>query len=132
MKTINVSEATNLQLDWLVAKCEGYDVGFDAYGVLIQRHQVTDRFDPTTNPGWMHPIIEREGVNLRAIRKEGHSLYGMWLAAYDHGNTGTIVQWVKKPDWSRHYHVGPTSLIAAARCYVVSKSGETVEVPEEL
>lgn len=27
---------------------------------------------------------------------------------------------------------GPTPLIAAARCYVVSKLGEEVEVPEEL
>lgn len=111
MKTIKVAEATNKQLDWLVAKCEGHDVGFDAYGVMIERSRVTDRFDPTTNPGWMWPIIERERITTLAC---------------DH-------------DWEAQSRAaplvaveGPTALIAAARCYVVSKLGEEVEVPDEL
>jgi guanylate kinase len=30
------------------------------------------------------------------------------------------------------FNFGPTPLLAALRCYVVSKLGETVEVPEDL
>lgn len=30
------------------------------------------------------------------------------------------------------FHTGPTPLIAAMRCFVASKLGETVEIPEEL
>lgn len=42
------------------------------------------------------------------------------------------LNWVKREDWPRHYFVGPTPLIAAMRCYVASKLGDEVEVPEEL
>lgn len=61
-----------------------------------------------------------------------HVLHGKSLAMYDPGNTGTMVQWVKRTDWPRHYWQGPTTLIAAMRCYVASKLGDEVEVPEEL
>lgn len=127
MKKINVSEATNTQLNWLVAKCEGYDVGFDSYGVMIHRHQVTDRFDPTVNAGWMWPIIEREGIGLESEARD-HSI---WKARFRF----TKQIWFRNPMRQIHTYCsmqGPTSLIAAARCYVVSKLGDVVEVPEEL
>ena len=78
------------------------------------------------------PIIEREGINLRAIRKEGHALDGQWLAAYDHGNTGGLVHWVKRTDFPKHYFLGTKSLIAAMRCHVASKLGDEVDIPKEL
>jgi len=118
MKTIKVSEATNAQLDWLVAKCAGHDVGFDAYGVMIQRQQVTDRFNPTTNAGWMYPIIEQVGGLLMK----------RWLESSREGQCQVEIH-NYDGDWIAF---GPTLLIAAARCYVMSKLGETVEVPEGL
>ncbi len=78
------------------------------------------------------PIIEREGILLRALRREGHALDGQWLAMYDGTNTGTMVSWVKRTDFPRHYLSGPTPLIAAMRCYVASKLGDEVDIPEEL
>ena len=56
------------------------------------------------------PIIEREGITLRC------GLYG-WDAE------------LEEFDASSH---GPTALIAAMRCYVASKLGEEVDVPDEL
>jgi hypothetical protein len=64
------------------------------------------------------PIIEREGI---ATKK--------WLGAWQ-----AEVEFL--PDDDTHYRYGksygPTPLIAAMRCYVASKLGDEVEVPEEL
>ena len=59
------------------------------------------------------PIIEREGINLTV----GLSIYDWW--AVDDGGAGSKAN-------------GPTPLIAAMRCYVASKLGNEVEIPEEL
>ena len=55
------------------------------------------------------PIIEREGIGLLPSG-----------TAYYEREGGT------------HYSYGPTLLIAAMRCYVASKLGDEVEIPEEL
>lgn len=137
MKTIKIAEATPLQIDYLVAKEEGYtDWCGETEKFLPPRKEYGyvefSELDYSTNPAQGHPILEREGINFRAIRKEGHALHGMWLAAYDHGNTGTMVRWVKREDWHKHYLIGPTMLIAGLRCFLVSRLGEIAEIPEEL
>ena len=114
MKQIKVCEATGLVLDWLVAKCEGYDtVLTPARDVLILRKGVADYFDPHRNWGWGGPILEREGL---LIRPQPGNSWDSWK----HG--------VDEPGYS----IGPTPLIAAMRCYLVSRLGETAEVPDEL
>ena len=60
------------------------------------------------------PIIEREEMSV------------------EHCNTDT-----SDSPWSAcsaggKYHFGPTPLIAAMRCYVASKLGDTVDIPEGL
>jgi hypothetical protein len=35
-------------------------------------------------------------------------------------------------DGSEHHATGPTLLIAAMRCFVASKLGDTIDIPEEL
>jgi hypothetical protein len=131
---IKTSELTGAALDWAVAKCEGL---LAPDGIRLSEEYCdslghNQDGDFTTDWAQGGPIIEREGINIRAIRKEGHSLDGKWLAAYDHGNTGTMVEWVKRTDFPRHYLAGPTPLVAAMRCYVASKLGDTVDIPEEL
>ncbi len=78
------------------------------------------------------PIIEREGILLRPLRRAGHPMDGQWLAMYDGSNTGTLVRWVNREDFPRHYWSGPTPLIAAMRCFVTSKLGDEVDIPERL
>jgi hypothetical protein len=91
-------------------------------------------YAPLYSTDWAHggPIIEREGILLRPIRKQGHGMDGKWLAMYDGTNTGSITQWVKREDFLRHYLMGDTPLIAAMRCYVTSKLGDNIELPKEM
>ena len=56
------------------------------------------------------PIIEREGISIYRMTSD-------WSAAYNPSGAAQD---------------GPTPLIAAMRCYVAGKLGESVEVPEEL
>ena len=60
------------------------------------------------------PIIEREGINLRALSG------ALWEAE----------TW--SAEGGQYLLDGPTPLIAAMRCYVASKLGDEVEVPNEL
>lgn len=114
MKPIKVSEATGPALDWLVAKCEGKWILALAY--FLPNHSLR-RMNFSTDPAQAYPIIEREEISTQ--------------------HTGDAAKWRahvwddKREDfWPVMY--GPTPLIAAMRCRVVSKLGETVEVPEEL
>ncbi len=107
MKKINVADATNMQLDWLVAKIEGVQL---EYGLTDDERFCTD---------WSQggPIIERERVLVEPFGA------GVWRAAKADEDNFT----------RRHYsYRGPTPLIAAMRCFVASRLGDTVEVPEEL
>lgn len=137
MKTIKVAEATNIQLDWLVATIEfppgSYGGSAEHYSgnnnerwIRIpnkaERHY--DRARYTTAWSQMGPIIEREGIEV--VR--GNDLI------FPKGNEkGEYIEplWLASRGGGRKFH-GPTTLIAGARCYVASKLGETVEVPEEL
>ena len=122
MKTIRVSEATNTQLDWLVAKCEGAtSIRFDGefWRVESDYEEYLGNLDYTADWSQMGPIIERETISvMHRHRPPLHPEGDSWNAVILSSN---------KRGW-----YGPTPLIAAARCYVVSKLGETVEVPEEL
>ena len=137
MKTIRVSEATNTQLDWLVAKC-WYTDRRTELGVLGHAAFAVERapgsgdhctgwmlFTPTTDPAQMWPIIDREGIGVKRIRPVEH--YGR---IYTHAVWEAETR--RRNGIREQYQLGPTSLIAAARCYVASKLGGTVEVPEEL
>lgn len=134
MKTVKIADATNIQLDWLVATCAGIaftlDVSLPHYPLLVlagEEHLVDDfysGYSPTKRPGQMWPIIEREGIEL--VR--GNDL--IFPKGNEKGEYSEPL-WLASRGGGRKFH-GPTSLIAAARCYVASKLGETVEVPEEL
>jgi hypothetical protein len=103
---IKTSELTGAALDWAVARCE---CGPDDIT------QIDDPHFYSTDWAQGGPIIEREQITIGA---DGEG----WCAG--------------KPwdtDWmSGFVHRGDTPLIAAMRCYVASKLGDTVEVPEEL
>lgn len=115
MKT---SELIGPALDWAVAMIQGYDCQFDddiTGSWLVPREgylhdeKPLSSFTPSTN--WLQggQIIEREMICIY----------------FNSGNTWTALQGNKEFN-------GPTPLIAAMRCYVASKLGNKVEVPEEL
>ena len=103
---MRTSELTGAALDWAVAKCEG---------VLMRWERSTHdeaplEYSPSTDWAQGGAIIEREKIQ---IKENGH---GHWFAK------------IGKGKWMR----GTTPLIAAMRCYVASKLGDEVELPEEI
>ena len=118
MKIIQVSEATNLQLDWLVAKCEEDELAM----LNIQYPDMAKHYpkvSPSTDWAQGGQIVEREKIGTTRVDTNPD----IWAAHItDPWRAASNV-------YSR---LGDTPLIAAMRCYVASKLGDTVEIPEEL
>jgi len=111
MKT---SELTGHALDWAVAMCEGID--HDTAALNIMFGDDNDWFlAPSTDWAQGGPIIEREGIGVYQYR-------GAWSAHCPLPNGGLHACMEKQP----------TPLIAAMRCYVASKLGADIDVPELL
>lgn len=134
--TIPTSDLTGAALDWAVARAmPGFQYKKekhvqwldDEYWVMcddgVIRHHVEDqrwsgrnrRYDtedwsPSTKWKQGGPIIDREYIGTVPVSD------ATWHAT--------------DPDGANAY--GPTPLIAAMRCYVASKLGDTVDVPKEL
>ena len=128
MKT---SELTGAALDWAVAKCENVEVEIHSVQMIMKRRLRSLSSDEAATlpppkpylviPGkgnaqystdWAQggPIIERERMHVYASHTE-------WYATTF---LGTKQQRADTP------------LIAAMRCYVASKLGDEVEIPDEM
>ena len=105
MKT---SELTGAALDWAVAKCEGLCEGDFAW-----YYDRRDTFKYSIDWAQGGPIIEWEWIDLHCVNDS------LWEAECP-APCGLAMQ------------NGPTPLVAAMRCYVASKLGHDVDVPEEL
>lgn len=116
---INVSEATGPALNWLVAKASqpiysdaalisAVHGGYDGIGTYHEP------FNPSTDWAQGGPIIERERISIR-----------QWT------NVPIVHAYMPHDDapWASD---GTSPLIAAMRCFVTSKLGDEVDVPEEL
>jgi hypothetical protein len=106
---VRVSDTTTDQINWLVAKCENHNITVEDL-----RYQ---QFQYSTDWSQGGPLIERERIELRY-----HAVVvaGIWY------RDGIGI------DECTHKAIGPTPLIAAMRCFVISKLGEEVEVPDGL
>lgn len=118
---IKTSELTGNRLIWAVAKCETPEGGYKQWVQDDLDKGITHGMEYPTDWLWGGPIIERERIEL-VWRGDN------WVAnpSFEY-ETG--VQWANGEDGS---YTGPTPLIAAMRCYVASKLGKEVEVPDEL
>ena len=119
MKT---SELTGAALDWAVAKCAEMRIRIAAgnvYPHLLRLDGTGLNYTPSTNWAQGGPIIERELISISSPRGFG------WVAELWQEKTNPI---------TGHFTFGggDTPLIAAMRCYVASKLGDEVEIPEEL
>lgn len=138
MKTLELKGAA---LNWAVAQAEGdkvfrprlgrpgdwdkeaylKDGSDDRWVVRVENPKEARFVDWTYNPSgdWMQggPIIEKHGIHLEWSESHEH-----WLA----------YSWDRFSNPNHHMTDGDTALIAAMRCYVASKLGDEVEIPEEL
>lgn len=108
---IKADELTGAALDWAVAKCEGWNVSVDEF---LRSQLANSKFAYSTVWAKGGPIIEREKMAIMLCESVGD-----WLA--DLSGTDKVFT-----------ASGPTPLVAAMRCYVASKLGGEVEIPEEL
>lgn len=119
---VKTSEVSGAALAWLVAQCEGTDVRWSApHEQLLIVGLPYSVWHPHKDWNQGGPIIEREGIATRQVSDK------TWRADYSEA--------VLKHDNSAYAYLqqkGTTALIAAMRCYVASKLGDGVEVPDEL
>src|SRR5574343_209858 len=116
MKT---SDLIGPALDWAVAKCEGTKVTMQyskPHGVFWINDASMEYYELAYSTDWAQggPIIERERMNVR----DEVTQWASWV--WDSTRCGDVS------------YYGPTPLIAAMRCYVASKLGDEVDIPEEL
>lgn len=119
---LRTSELTDAALDWAVTKCMGFD------------HSVTSSewgmWGWATDWAQGGPIIEREGISL----KYEADPYRKWTATWRKIEYKVVrhhTKIVKGPKVEMSAPLG-SPLVAAMRCFVASKLGEEVEVPEEV
>lgn len=132
MTTVKTSGLEGAALNWAVAKAEGDDpviVFYEGGRSRIYKNEGMRRmgynFEPSKS--WSHggPIIEREDISFRKYHNPESETHGTYYAKVCRESV-TMVRWLK------HDMTGPTPLIAAMRCYVASKLGFEIELPEEL
>lgn len=102
------SELTGAALDWAVAKCENPAAPTED---LIYHVKCDKPLAYSTDWAQGGPIIDHEGI-------------GFYRA--------NMSKWWAHPYGGEYNAEGPTALIAAMRCYVASKLGEEVDIPDEL
>ncbi len=98
------SELIYEALDWAVTHAN-YEINGDE----VWRQ---DKCDYSTDWAWGGPIIEREGISI------GCHLDG--------------AEWFAQNYWGEYESSGPTALIAAMRCFVASRFGDEIDIPEDL
>lgn len=104
MKT---SELSGAALDWAVAQCEG----------LASYVEVVEGFKPSFDWAQGGAIIERERIGLHC----GDGTWGVYAGRWEASHPKCL-----------YVEGGETPLTAAMRCYVASKLGDEVQIPQEL
>lgn len=122
MKT---NELIGAALELMVVKCETPIGGYKSW----VRAEVDSGVVPagcrySSDWLWGGPIIEREKIELSWSGEH-------WTATWWADNSDMAKAPAKRFAHNRHQQ-GPTPLIAAMRCYVSSKMGDEVDVPEGL
>jgi hypothetical protein len=125
---IKTTELSGLALDYAVAMCEYPHLVYgDTIGLHHASHQLTipafkvpDCFyNPSVNWSVGGVIVERERITLDARESD-------WQARIWDDSIVDFIEVGKRGPYCN------TALIAAMRCYVTSKLGNEVEIPDEL
>lgn len=143
MREMKTAQLIGPALDWAVAKIEGYQcyINHDAFGpgeheVVYVNGETGDwhhngNWRASTNWSQGGPLIEKHDINTIRCNdlyfpkgnEHGDFYEPYWEATIDGGTDAGI------PLYKTY---GPTPLIAAMRCLVDAKLGDTVQIPSEL
>lgn len=122
MSKVQVSEATGPVLDWMVNEAQGWGrMYLEHWNKGGEKRFVLCDIMNSPSKNWDQggPIIERDRIGVCHYNESDGWEVPNWAA------------WRTDID-DRQMIMGETPLIAAMRCYVASKLGDEVEVPEEL
>lgn len=108
---VKTSDLSSEALDWAVWKIEHCNAKTDDELIAA-----LSPFNPSSNWAQAGPIIEREQITIS------------WQGAIWVGSKFNV----RVNDEYEFQNSGPTALVAAMRCYIESKLGDVVEVPNEL
>ena len=107
---VKTNELTGAALDWAVAEASGTPI-YRSWKTLTRMDMDGQHYwQPSIDWSQGGPIIQREELSS--------------LKCYSTNEWGCLNGEV--------FCEGPTPLVAAMRCYVASKLGDEVEIPEEL
>ena len=128
---VKTSNLIGPALDWAVAMCRGFD-GLDEDEWLI-RDGIADMplsaYTPSSDWAQGGPVIESANITVRPVFHAGRTENGSDTCRQD----GWSAHVEPKAYWiTPRPFAGSKPLIAAMRCYVTSKMGGEVEVPDEL
>lgn len=143
---IETAELKGAALDWAVAKCEGWLDDCCSWLYEATLSEVEDgSYKPSTDWSQGGEIIQREKITIVCAegdynpKKSGTpDCYDTYWVADKGRLTTSTVYGSQGDDFGNFFQVdcnaisGSTPLIAAMRCYVLSRLGEEVEVPDEL
>lgn len=141
---VKTTDLTGPALDWAVAKCEGFEPAITTVAEQAENFRTIVHCDGSKPPqeaidaviSGLKPRIYRNADKLTPIPKY----------SADWAQGGLIIEreqiatkfWQSEQSWIADVkggffeQYGATALIAAMRCYVASKLGDEIEIPEEL
>ena len=125
MAKVKTNELTDAALDWVVAECEKVRTYVRPYEHTMTGLCILDA-----------DLVDMETDDAQELRYSRDWAQGGQIIDRERI---TIRQWTNMPSIHAYmphdgapWGAGPTPLIAAMRCYVASKLGREVEVPDEL
>jgi len=121
MVNVKVCELSGKALDYAVAVCEGVEVKSFSESPALFYGKGFEKYSPSTNWAIAGPIIEREKITIKYT--------GSLLEFCACTKTGNGKFTELPPDFVQYAN---NPLIAAMRCYVASKMGGSVEIPDNL
>ncbi len=123
MKT---SELTRVALDWAVAKAGDMPIKINpGHGFFVKHPDGWEYFTPSADWGQGGSIIAKEKISI--ISQEPP--FELWRAT---NGTRVCEEAYSFEINNEVTEEGPTPLIAAMRCFVASKLGDEVDIPQEL
>lgn len=135
MKLCKVEELSHIALCYAVCKAEmphlkwGETIGIHhaSHQIVVPELPAPDCFSPFLNWKMFGPILEREGIGFTSEARDN----SLWKAQLSY--TREVL--FSKPTRLIHTYCltrGDSALIAAIRCFLTTRFGNYVSVPQEL
>lgn len=136
---IKTATLTDLALNWAVATARGFIVyhnemlnssvkpGFWVSGYYpgeLNSWVPLNKIAASTDWAQAGPILDREGITVRCDQRRKVGWEAFHYTPSNHALT--------EADTQEFMAFGPTPLVAAMRCFVLSMAGDEIEVPDEL